>query len=203
MIKFVRNLRILPARAARSWCSGVLIAGIATLAQAAGAFPQTSSTQRVAATTRAEFQPGVRINWGKKQVELDGRIILRQGQLELFACTGGAKAHESIVGIAARPLHVYQALGLIGLEPGAPGWWDEKSNIVHPPTGDPVDVQVRWTERGREQVSSACDWMENLATEKPLSHTHWIFCGAQRLADGQFSADLYGTVITVEDFDTA
>src|SRR5262249_54255169 len=127
----------------------------------------------------------------------------RDQALELFACTGGAKAHESIVGLAARPLHIYQALGLIGFEPGAPGWYDEKTQTVHRATGDAVDVLVRWTDGGKTRMVSACDWMLDLSTEKPLRKTHWVFCGSQKLEDGSFGADMYGTVITTVDFGTS
>ena len=33
----------------------------------------------------------------RKMVVMDGKVCLREGQLEMFACTKGTKEHESIV----------------------------------------------------------------------------------------------------------
>src|ERR1043166_8218583 len=43
------------------------------------------------------FQPGVRIDWEQKAVEIDARVVLREGPLELFACSPQTKEHESIL----------------------------------------------------------------------------------------------------------
>ena len=67
-----------------------------------------------------DFQPGIRIDFAKKHVEVAARVVLREGVLELFACSRGTREHESVVAIASRPLHVFEALGLIGLTPGTP-----------------------------------------------------------------------------------
>ena len=156
-----------------------------------------------ASASSASIWPGVRINWPARQVELDGVIVNRDCPLELFACAGGFKNHESIVNLAARPLHVYQALGLLGCEPGSPAWWDERTDTYRPATGSAVDVFVQWDERGVRREANACEWMLDLTTDKPLAHTHWVFAGSARTEDGRFGADLYGTVVTVVDFGTA
>lgn len=180
------------------------------LASVAAATPQLGSSASSSATSSAnasqrvvQFQPGVRIDWTRHQVELDSEVILREGPLELFACSGGAKAHESIVMLKARPLHIFQALGLLGLQAGRPSWWDEKTRVLHRATGDPVDVLIEWqTSRGTSSAH-AYEWMLDLSTDKPLRPTHWVFAGSEKLDDGSFGADLYGTVITVVDFGTS
>ena len=54
--------------------------------------------------------------------------------LELVACTKGAKEHESIVTIEARPMHVHAALLMLGARNG------------HPATNRLIDEQkTRWT----------------------------------------------------------
>jgi len=85
----------------------------------------------------AEFQPGVRIDWAAREILVDATVILRQGDIELFACSPKMREHEAIVRIEARPLHVYLALGLIGLKPGEPAYFDLETRTSHAAHGDP------------------------------------------------------------------
>ncbi len=54
--------------------------------------------------------PGLLINFQKRCVDLEATICLDAGLLELIACTKGSKEHESIVAVAARPMHIHTAL---------------------------------------------------------------------------------------------
>ena len=54
----------------------------------------------------------------------------------------------------ARPLHIFQAMGLIGLEPGSPVGYDEKRNQLIPPKGAPLDISVRYGKAGKEKTVS-------------------------------------------------
>ena len=89
-----------------------------------------------------DYQRGVRINWRDREVEVDGQVVLREGALELFACSPLTREHESIVCVDARPLHIYQALGLIGLNPGRPSYFDPDTRRYYPARGDPVEIEV-------------------------------------------------------------
>ena len=64
--------------------------------------------------------PGIEINVQARCVDVEATVCLREGTLELVACTKDSKEHESIVAIAARPMHVHAALLLLGAEPGNP-----------------------------------------------------------------------------------
>ena len=46
-----------------------------------------------------------------------GKICLRQGLLEMFACPEGTKEHESIVSVNAKAQTVHTALLAVGLAP--------------------------------------------------------------------------------------
>ncbi|UCE61208.1 MAG: hypothetical protein JSU63_05560, partial [Phycisphaerales bacterium] len=61
-----------------------------------------------------QFAPGVKIDWQRRVVEVDASVVLREGPLELLACSPQTREHESILAVRARPLHIYQAMGLIG-----------------------------------------------------------------------------------------
>ena len=51
-------------------------------------------------------------------MDVNATVCLREGLLELVACTQGSKEHESIVSIAGRPIHIHTALLLFGARPG-------------------------------------------------------------------------------------
>jgi len=152
-----------------------------------------------------DFGPGLRIDYRVPQVEVDGEIILREGALELFAYAKAPtpKEHESIVLLRTPPHLIFQALGLIGLTPGSPMKYLPDLKKIRPPTGDKVDVFVRYEKDGRSFETSACDWMYDVETKAPMARTPWLFTGSQRLEDGNFAADIEGTVVTVVDFDSS
>jgi hypothetical protein len=137
------------------------------------------------------------------QVEVAGRVVLREGLLELFACSPHTREHESIVAVEARPWHVFQALGLLGLEPGRPVSYDQGSSGWLPAAGHPVVIEVRYAIDGREQTVSVWDWMKDARTDAPLTPREWVFCGSRVFPGEVFGADVEGTVVCVVDFDTA
>ena len=152
-----------------------------------------------------DFQPGIRIDYRIPQVEIEAEVILREGQLELFAYSKAPtpKGHETILLLKSRPKSIYLALGLVGLTPGRPMAYDWKTQETRQPTGDPVDVRVRYEDKGLVTEVSACDWMLDLARRRPMRPTHWLFTGSRRWEDGRFAADVEGTTVTVVNFDTA
>lgn len=152
---------------------------------------------------RVGFAPGVAIDWPRMQVEVGARVVLREGLLELFACSPHTREHESIVAVEARPLHVFQALGLIGLEPGRPVTYDRDADRWLPGTGDRVVIDVRYTIDGREQTASVWEWMKDARSDAPLLPREWVLCGSRTFPGQAFGADVEGTVICVVDFDTA
>jgi len=149
------------------------------------------------------FRPGVTINWPQRQVEVAARVILRAGLIELLVCSPRIREHESILRIEARPYHVYQALGLIGLAPGHPLRWDEQKQQPIPPAGDPVEIWVRYARGGQAVTVSAWDWLAR-SDGKPLEEKKpWVFAGSLTGPDGSFAADFEGTVVAVVDFPDA
>jgi hypothetical protein len=170
------------------------------VAQTATSRPAVPSEPKV-----VEFAPGLRIDYRVPQVEVDGEVVLREGALELFAYSKAPtpKEHESIVILRTPPHSIYQALGLIGLTPGHPMKYLPEAKKIRPPTGDVVDVFVRYKKKGRIIEESACDWMIDVEKKLPMARTHWLFTGSERLEDGSFTADIEGTVVTVVDFDSS
>jgi len=150
-----------------------------------------------------DFAPGVRIDWENLQVELDGQVVLREGLLELFACSPRTREHESVVRVRTRPLYVYQAMGLIGLEPGRPFTYDEAGERWLPPAGQEVVVEVRYRTNAGLSTVNAWDWMMDPQTRQPLPQRPFLFCGSRWYGEDAYGADVDGTVVCVVDFDTA
>jgi biopolymer transport protein ExbD len=149
------------------------------------------------------FVPGVRIDWKERVVEVDGEIVLRKGPLELFACAPRSKEHESIVVVRPRPLHIFQAMGLLGMEPGAPARYDDQAGKWLAPHGDPLDLRVRYRKDAADHVVAIEDWLLDVEHQRPPGNVRWVFAGSRFFDEGEFGADEEGTVICVVDFDTA
>jgi hypothetical protein len=152
-----------------------------------------------------DFMPGIRIDYRVPQVEVEASVIVRQGPIELFAYSKAPvpKEHESILLLWASPEAIYQALGLIGLVPGRPMRYFPETGAIRKPSGDPVDVLVRYESGGKTAEVSACDWMIDVTRKEPMERTHWLFTGSDRLDEGTFYANVEGTVVTVVDFDSS
>jgi len=150
-----------------------------------------------------DFASGVRIDWTQHAVEADSRVVLREGPLELFACSPQTKEHESVLTVLARPLHLFQAMGLVGLEAGSPARYDEKLDRWFPASGEPLDLRIRWREGGKERLAAPRDWMVEKSAGKAPQRLRWVFAGSLVRKEGGFGADADGTVACLVDFDSA
>lgn len=149
------------------------------------------------------YAPGVRIDWQRRLVELDAEIVLREGPLELLACSPHTREHESILRVQARPLHIFQAMGLIGLKPGSPTRFDPKTERWLPATGEPLTLRVRYASKSGNQVQPVEAWLREVAHGRPPKKYDWVFTGSRTLEGEKFGADVDGTAVCVVDFDTA
>ncbi len=165
--------------------------------------PADSRPVSSASTTRPQqpvaFQPGVRIDWQRREVQVAARVVLRAGALEFLACWPG-KEHESIVRCEAAAVHVYLALGLLGLLPGHPPAWDVDTDSFGEPAGDLVDISFRWEQNGRTETADAYEWLRDLEYGRTPSARPWVFAGSIRRPDGALSADVTGVGVALVDF---
>jgi hypothetical protein len=110
-----------------------------------------------------------------KRVVLDGSVVLREGQLEMFACTRGTKEHESIVAADTKAYAVHAGLLAVGAQSGTPVQYQPEYKAA---TGTPVDITVIWTDKsGAIHRDRAQDWIRNVKTGKPLD-SPWVFAGS-------------------------
>lgn len=63
--------------------------------------------------------PVLTINPKERCVDIEATICLDEGVLELIACTKGSKEHDSVMTVGASPIHIHNALLLLGAKNGS------------------------------------------------------------------------------------
>ncbi len=91
--------------------------------------------------------PGIKLNLKERCIDVNATVCLHEGLLELVACTKGSKEHESILSVAARPMHIHAAMLLMGAKPGTPAMRKARDEartrwVSVEPAGDSVRVSL-------------------------------------------------------------
>lgn len=168
-----------------------------------GLIPSAPSLSGEPADKAKPFAPGVRIDWQRRLVEVDVEVVLRDGALELLACSPRTREHESILTVRARPMHVFQAMGLIGLKPGTPVRYDQSQDLQMAPTGEALDLKVSCGKGKEKRVRPVERWLLDVRRGRPPEKLNWVFAGSRNFQDGRFAADVDGTIVCVVDFESA
>jgi len=140
----------------------------------------------------------------RKLVIVGGRVCLREGFLEMFACTDGTKEHESVISLKSKAFLIHTGLLAVGAEPKHPVQFRPE---YLPAAGTEIEVFVRWTdEAGKVHQDRGQDWVREVQSKKPLSHA-WVFGGSSLWSDPDTGKSYYraesGEVICVSNFPTA
>ncbi|WP_338687714.1 YdjY domain-containing protein [Haloferula helveola] len=183
--------------------------------------PRTKDAGDAAKAAKELKLPGLEIDVAGRQVDVDATVCLREGFLELLACTKQTKEHESIVAVEAKPSHIHAALLLLGAKPGNPaiqkrvggidGHWvdiaprgqeievylvfkDEKGEMKEHPVNEFIS-------RGPEDVVD--DGGEGAEQVKFPTHS-FLFAGSHLYKEGdappQYLCDQSGNVISISTF---
>ena len=147
---------------------------------------------------------GVWVDRKGRRVIVAGRVVLRRGALEMFACPKFTKEHESIVSVNAPAHVVHAALLALGVEPGRPVRFDPQ---YQPATGPEIQVKVCWTDpKGKRRCVPAQKWVRHIQTGKELQFP-WIFTGSTWWESPDKKERYYmadqGDFICVSNFPTA
>jgi hypothetical protein len=127
------------------------------------------------------------------EVRVPGAIAIERGTLEYLICAPGGKLYESLLRADVDPYHLHLALLLIGLQPS------NNLNYQGDPTapeGDPVTIRVEWDEDGERRVHRAEELVWELAHEKTMTPTHWVFTGSV-FGRGMFAATVTKSLVAV------
>lgn len=183
-------------------------------AEAPQAVEASESAEVPKADGAAERAPGdlvalnrqgtVRIDRKRKLVVVDGRIALRAGQLEMFACPAGTKEHESVVALLSDSKTIHAGLLAVGARPGAVVKWDPE---YAPAYGDVIEVYVLWKDAdGKPHQVRAQSWIRDAKTGGEMK-TDFIFAGSGFWTDPSDGIEYYyadgGEAICVSNFPTA
>ncbi|TWT40257.1 hypothetical protein Pla111_33890 [Botrimarina hoheduenensis] len=138
------------------------------------------------------------------RVYVGGRVVLREGVLEMFACPAQTKEHESIVAVDAKGFLLHTSLLAIGAEPGTPVRFEPH---YKPPTGTPIAIQIEWTDAdGVAQTARAQDWIRHIDTGEAME-LPFVFVGSSLWTDPQTGQQHYladaGDLVCVSNFGTA
>jgi hypothetical protein len=168
--------------------------------------------------------PGVAIDLKERCVDIEGKICLDKGMLELVVCTKGSKEHESIVAVAARPMHIHLALLLLGADAGNPAMrraprGEDERWIDIPPRGSAVDVLLVFPDKAGKPAehpisefitrsSAEAEVGRDAAADKKVDRrfpTHtFLFAGSHLVGDGpgprKYLSDESGNVISIVTF---
>ena len=140
----------------------------------------------------------------EKTVIVEGQVALREGMLEMFACTRNTKEHESIISANTKAYLVHAALLSLGAEAGHPVRFQPE---YAPPTGTEIEVLVRYLDdKGKVQTAKAQDWMKDNRTGKPMAYP-FVFAGSSFYTDPDTKKRYYqaehGDFVCVANFGTA
>ncbi|MBI5359217.1 MAG: hypothetical protein HZA48_01385 [Planctomycetes bacterium] len=129
-----------------------------------------------------ELDKGLRLYTKQSRIEVDGKISVQKGLIELIATGVDGKDYESIIVVECRPDMLHSGLLLLGLNDkekyggGGPRW--RADNI--PPVGDRVKVSIKWkNEKGEEVIYPAEELVYNRRTGLTMAHAGWVFLGSQ------------------------
>ncbi|MBC8354206.1 MAG: hypothetical protein H8E66_19610 [Planctomycetes bacterium] len=139
----------------------------------------------------------------RKLVVVDGEIAMREGALEMFACTKGTKEHESVIAIRSNAQLVHAGLLAVGAIAGHPVQFNPD---YAPATGTTIDILVLWQdEKGKHKVR-AQELIQDAETQKEMKHD-WVFGGSGFWTDPKTGEKYYhadgGDVICLSNFSTA
>lgn len=136
----------------------------------------------------------IRVDLKKRELTVAGTVNPAT-VLEFVAnAKGGWKAYESALTLDTDAIAFNLACILIGLD---------RSRSVQPrqhfdpdpPKGDPVEIWVEWTDRGRARRVLAEDILYDKRRQGTLPRGPWVYTGSVFLPDGRFLAALHGTLI--------
>ena len=124
----------------------------------------------------------------RKAVVVDGQVCLREGRLEMFACSKGTKEHESVVALNCQAQEVHAGLLAAGAKPGTPVSFNPEYKAA---TGQIVDIYVLWKDAaGEKHQARAQDWVQDIKTQKPMTHD-WVFAGSGFWKDEETGKQYY------------
>lgn len=106
-----------------------------------------------------------------------------KGAVEYIACGPTGKVYESIITTEASAKDLYEAIEILGVEPGTPPDYVEEKGGHVPPTGTTFLLSVEWKKDGETVTVRAEELIYNFKADKPLPRVAWIYSGSRVIPD--------------------
>lgn len=127
----------------------------------------------------------------EKKIILTGEISKALGQydeelkgaVEYMACGSTGKVYESIITTEASAKDIYEAIEILGVEPGTSHYFDHEKEKDISPTGTTFLISVEWKEDGKTKRVRADQLIYNFKEDKPLPPIAWIYSGSREVPD--------------------
>jgi hypothetical protein len=173
------------------------VALCALLLAFSGALPAetTTNTPQIRQVSPGVFQIGkVRLDKSTRSVTFPGVVNMTDSIVEYVVVTGQGKVHESLLRSDAAPKDIHVAMLLLDAKGSG-------TNVVPPDPlkpipGDPVSIEVSWTEKGKTKRAAAEKLIFNTQTKTNLSPGPWIYNGSL-VDNGVFMADPEGSIVSL------
>ena len=142
------------------------------------------------------------INRDEQFVIMDGYVVQRDVQLELFACPAETKDHEAVVAVFPRAQLVHAGLLAISAQPGSTATFEP----FKPAHGTTIRVYVLWLdEEGKTKGTLAQNWIRKSGTKNSMVWD-WVFAGSKIYKDDEGKEHYLGDsgeLISVSNFTTS
>lgn len=178
------------------------------------------------ANNREELvMPGMKIMVKKGYIDIDAKVCLTEGMLELIACTKDSKEHESLIMVEPKAAHIHAALLLIGAQPGNPAMRKEVQTedglrwVDLEPRGQEIEVYLvfnnkdgqpeehpikKFLMKGQEENFDGVPDKEDKKEDRAFPTHTFLFVGSHVFKDGEadpiYLADESGNVISLATF---
>jgi hypothetical protein len=140
--------------------------------------------------------PGLRLDVKRRRVEVDGRICIQRGLLEVVACTRIGKTHESLLVLDCRPRDLKASLLALGLSDRP-----QVKNFGDPGelSGEKVAITVLWECPDGPREARVEDLILDSVEGRPMERRGFVFTGSRfvRVGDREmFMSDASGQIVT-------
>ena len=203
---FPRQAILRPAALMMTWFA-LLLAVSAQVQPAAANRDRSVPTKPVV----KEIAPGivevgaVRLDKKLRTVTFPAALNMDDGLIEYLIVTTYGKTHESLLRTEIEPYHLQVAMLLLGAKPAPPqplasappGGPISAEQLAHMEEvkGDPVSIEVSWTQDGRPRKKRIEELVLNLKTKSTMSRGEFTFNGS-RVWEGTFIAQREGSIVS-------
>ena len=155
----------------------------------------TTNAPNIRQVSPGVFQIGkVRLDKSTRSVTFPAVVNMTEAIVEYVVVTGQGKVHESLLRSDTVPKDIHVAMLL--LDAKGSGTNVVPPDPLKPVPGDPVSIEVSWTEKGKTKRAPVEKLIVNTQTKTNLSPGPWIYNGSL-VDNGVFMADPEGSIVSL------